>query len=186
MEILKSRLHATDLAIQKPVLRIERAVKDIEMLIDTFLLLARQGQVPDADETCELPVVVDRVVATYDYLLEGKPVKVAVETADGGRVQAPTALATIALVNLVRNAFQYTPRGKVEILVLADRMRVCNSGSGIESSRRSAGLGLTIVERLCERMNWRFSITGTPGEGTRAELIFGSFNPISGRQNRIP
>jgi signal transduction histidine kinase len=186
MEILKSRRQATDLAIQKPVLRIERAVKDIEMLIDTFLLLARQGQVPDVDDTCELPAVVDRVVAAYGYLLEGKPVEVSVETADAGRVQAPTSLVTIALGNLVRNAFQYTPRGKVEILALADRVRVCDSGPGIESSRPSAGLGLTIVERLCERMNWRFSIAGTPGEGTRAELIFGSIAPITVRQNRIP
>lgn len=181
MELLKSRRHTTDRAIQKPVLRIERAVKDIEMLIDTFLLLARQGQVPDADDTCELPAVVDRVVASYGYLLEGKPVEVAVETADAGHVQAPTSLATIALGNLVRNAFQYTPRGKVEILALADRVRVCDSGPGIELSRRSAGLGLTIVERLCERMNWRFSIAATPGEGTRAELIFDSIGPISDR-----
>jgi signal transduction histidine kinase len=182
MEILRGKSHAADHAIQRPMARIERAVKDIEMLIDTFLLLARQGQAPDEDDTCELPAVVDKVVAAYGHLLEGKPVEVAVRTADAGQIQAPSSLVAIALGNLVRNAFQYTLRGKVEILALADRVRVCDSGPGIESSRQSVGLGLIIVERLCERMKWHFVITGTSGEGTRAELIF---SPIGcARQKR--
>ncbi|MDY6987319.1 MAG: HAMP domain-containing sensor histidine kinase [Thermodesulfobacteriota bacterium] len=174
VEILKGRSHEKDQAIRRPLARIERAVTDMEMLIDTFLLLARQGQDPDKEETCHLPAVVKEVVASYQHLLEEKPVEVAVRTADAGTVRAPSSLVTIALGNLVRNAFQYTMTGKVEILALADGVRVHDSGPGIDADQQGGGLGLTIVERLCERMNWRFVITGAPGEGTRADLIFSS------------
>lgn len=174
VEILKGWSREADHAIRRPLVRIERAVTDIEMLIDTFLLLARQEQHPDKDETCNLETIVKRIVASYHYLLETKPVEAEVRTADSGSVQAPSSLVTIALGNLVPNAFQYTVKGKVDIVALADRVSVFDSGPGIDASRKDAGLGLTIVERLCERMNWQFVISGAPGEGTRADQIFTS------------
>jgi signal transduction histidine kinase len=180
MEILRDRSNEGDHAIRRPLSRIERAVTDIEMLIDTFLLLARQEQNPDKDETCDLPTVVKKVVASYHYLLEEKSVEVEVRAVDPGLVQAPPPLVAIALGNLVRNAFQYTMKGKVEIIAHADRVSIFDSGPGIDVSRQGAGVGLTIVERLCERMNWRFIITGTPGEGTRADLIFTSSETATG------
>ena len=177
VEVLRSRTGEGDSAFGTPLTRIERAVKDIELLIDTFLLLARQGQPPDKDEICDLQSVVEKVVDSYIYLLEAKPVEVVVRTEDSGSVQEPISLVTIALGNLVRNAFQYTMKGKVEIHALTDCVSVIDSGPGIDESRQDAGLGLTIVERLCENMDWRVVITSTPGEGTRADLIFNSGEP---------
>jgi signal transduction histidine kinase len=172
VEILKGRINEEDHAIRGPLARIERSVTDMEMLIETFLLLARQEQNPDKRKTCDLRTVVQKVVASYQYLLEEKPVEVEVRAVDSGLLQAPPSLVTIALGNLVRNAFQYTMKGKVEIIALADRVSVMDSGPGLDASRQGAGVGLTIVERLCESMNWRLIITGTPGQGTRADLIF--------------
>jgi signal transduction histidine kinase len=181
MEILRGRSEAAKPACQRPMVRIERAVKDIEMLIDTFLLLARHGQVPDQEVTCDLPEVVDAVVAAHRYLLAGKSVDVDLRTTDAGMIPAPPSLVTIALGNLVRNAFKYTACGRVEILAVAGRVCVQDSGPGFESSRQGAGLGLTIVQRLCERMDWGFTIGGTPGGGTRAELVFTPGEPAPGK-----
>jgi signal transduction histidine kinase len=44
----------------------------------------------------------------------------------------------------------------------------------MDDTGRKSGIGLTIVERLCERMNWQFTISGTPGKGARVDLIFSS------------
>ncbi len=172
VEIITQKGDKEDNALQRPLKRIQRAVRDIEMLIDTFLLLARQDQLPARDETCSLPAIADTVAKTYGYLLEGKAVDVKVRSTGSVTVQAPPSLVTIALGNLVRNAFQHTMRGEVEILVLADRVRVSDSGPGFDATKPTAGLGLTIVSRLCERMRWQFDITGQPGRGTRAELNF--------------
>jgi signal transduction histidine kinase len=186
MEILRGRTSEEDLKTLRPLTRIQRAVTDIEMLIDTFLLLARQEQHPDQDETCDLPTVVENVVDSYRYLLEAKPVEVELRTADSGSVQAPPSLVTIALGNLVRNAFQYTMKGKVEVVATAGRVSVFDNGPGIDASRQGSGLGLTIVKRLCERMHWRFVIAGKPGEGTRAELIFIVSETDKGNQAPAP
>jgi signal transduction histidine kinase len=173
MEILKGRSDAEQASVQRPLARIERAVTDMEHLIDTFLMLARQKRVPNEDETCDLRDAVENVVATHHYLLATKPVKVQVLAADAGTLQAPASMVTIALGNLIRNAFQYTMEGKIVIIALPDRVQIIDSGPGISASgSKGNGLGLTIVERLCERMDWEFDITSAPGEGTRAELIF--------------
>jgi len=172
VELLRNRAGEEDSLTLGPLDRIDRALTDIEMLIDTFLMLARQGQNPDKNETCNLHAIVKNVVDSYNYLLKTKPVEVVIRTEDSGSVQAPSSLVTITVGNLVRNAFQYTMRGKVEILALKDRVSVIDSGPGIDASRQNAGLGLSIVERLCENMNWQFIITGTPEKGTQADLIF--------------
>ena len=174
VDILKGRIDAEDRPMQRPLDRIERAATDMEMLVETFLVLARQDKRPDRDETFDLLPVVEQVVASHRYLLEGKLVEVEVRSEGACVVKAPPSMAMIALGNLVRNAFRYTLQGKIEIVVRGDRLSVIDSGPGMDSSRIGAGLGLTIVERICESTDWRFSISGETGEGTRADLVFKS------------
>ncbi len=174
VEILRRRTKESDSGIMQPLARIERSVTDIEMLINTFLMLARQGQDTDKDETSDLERVAEHVVDSYRYLLKSKPVQVNIQATGTVSIKVPESLVTIALGNLVRNAFAYTMKGNVEIIVSPDRISVSDSGPGMDDTGRKSGIGLTIVERLCERMNWQFTISGTPGKGTRADLIFSS------------
>jgi signal transduction histidine kinase len=174
VEILRRRTKESDSGIMQPLARIERSVTDIEMLINTFLMLARQGQDTDKDETSDLERVAEHVVDSYRYLLKSKPVQVRIQATGAVCIKAPESLVTIALGNLVRNAFAYTMKGNVEIIVSPDRISVSDSGRGMDDTGRKSGIGLTIVERLCESMNWQFIISGTPGKGTRADLIFSS------------
>jgi len=172
VEILKQRVDRGDDKLLQPLGRIERALEDIRTLIDSFLLLARQEQDPGAEEMCGLPMVVKEVADAHGYLLEGKPVQVRVRTEEGGSVRCPMSMVTIALGNLVRNAFQYTTTGEVEIISLPDRVRVHDTGPGFDAVETRSGLGLTIVRRICERMGWRLEVSSTPEKGTQAELIF--------------
>jgi signal transduction histidine kinase len=172
VEVLRRRTKESDSGIVQPLARIERSVTDIEMLINTFLMLARQGDSTDSDEASDLKRVTEHVVETYRYLLESKPVEVNILAPDAICIKAPESLVTIALGNLVRNAFAYTMEGSVEIIVSPDRISVSDSGPGMDDTGRKSGIGLTIVQRLCNRMNWQFTISGTPGKGARAELIF--------------
>lgn len=174
VEILRRRTKESDSGIVQPLARIERSVTDIEMLINTFLMLARQGHGTDSDEASDLKRVAEHVVETYRYLLESKPVEVNILAPDAFSIKAPESLVTISLGNLVRNAFAYTMEGSVEIIVSPDRISVSDSGPGMDDTGKKSGIGLTIVERLCERMNWQFTISGTPGKGTRVDLIFSS------------
>jgi signal transduction histidine kinase len=174
VEILRQRTKESGAGIEKFLARIERSVTDIEMLVNAFLMLARQGQDTDKDEDSDLKRVAEHVVDSYRYLLKSKPVQVNILAPDAVSIKATEWLVTIALGNLVRNAFAYTMEGSVEIIVSPDRISVSDSGPGMDDTGRKSGIGLTIVERLCERMNWQFTISSAPGKGTRADLIFAS------------
>ncbi len=154
-EILEARA-ADDMGIGEPTARIQRAVVEIETLIETFLLLARQHDRPAA-RACELRAITEDVVAAHRHLLNGKPVEVDVQARQAGTAHVAPAVASIAIGNLVRNAFMYTTEGRITLQVLTDRVILTNpvGGRGIA---KGEGLGLTIVRRLCERMGWTFTI----------------------------
>jgi signal transduction histidine kinase len=155
-----------------PLARIERAVADIEVLIDTFLLLAREDRAISVDGACDLGTIVGDVVEAHRHLLASKAVDVGIDTGESGTLHAPPAVVSIAVANLVRNAFQHTTAGSVDICAQADRVCVVDTGPGLGPSSGVAGLGLTIVKRLCERMGWTFTIADGRAGGTRAELVF--------------
>ncbi|MDX2502735.1 MAG: ATP-binding protein, partial [Deltaproteobacteria bacterium] len=90
------------------------------------------------------------------------------------------------LTNLIRNAIQHTPSGKISVIVKDDRVIVSDSGTGMEPDvlklvtqspsdedrYRGHGIGLTIVRRLCNRLGWKLKFASEPGRGTTAQLIF--------------
>ncbi len=172
VEIIKSRSNEKTTVIQQPLSRIGRAVSEMEKLIETFLLLARQGEKPDEDEWCDLSAVITGVVESCRHILEGKPVEVTLNIPGSLTVQAPESLTSIAVSNLIRNSFMYTQEGNVDISIAKDRIFVRDSGPGIDPAQQGKGLGLTIVKRLCERLNWNFNIVSQQGKGTSAELRF--------------
>jgi signal transduction histidine kinase len=172
VEVIRNRSGEETTLFQQPLSRIERAVSEMEKLIETFLLLARQGQKPGEDEQCDLSATVRKVVDSCRHIIGNKPVHVKLMLPDSLAVQAPESLVSIAVGNLVRNSFMYTSEGKVDISVHKDRVVISDNGPGIDPAQEGKGLGLTIVKRLCERMKWSFTIISNAGEGTCVELIF--------------
>lgn len=75
----------------------------------------------------------------------------------------------VAAINLVRNAFEQTPAGQgpITVSLQAHELRITNRSRADEgcgpapadgSPPGGYGLGLGIVQRLCERNGWAFSI----------------------------
>lgn len=92
-----------------------------------------------------------------------------------------------ALVNLIRNAVQYTDTGYIRVEFSDQRLSIIDSGIGIEPAylpllyerffRGSAqgeglGIGLAIVKRICNHYGWRIEVDSTPGKGTTFHIIF--------------
>jgi signal transduction histidine kinase len=101
-------------------------------------------------------------------------------------VAAERPLLAVVLGNLLRNAFAYTDQGRIRVRVDAELVSIEDTGRGIAAEDREriflpyhrgaqsagAGLGLSLVRRICERHGW--SIVIGPGEsgGTLAVLRF--------------
>ena len=98
----------------------------------------------------------------------------------------PQALHT-ALVNLLRNAVQYTERGFIRVSFNRNRLSISDSGIGIEpfylpllyerffrgtSQGEGLGIGLAIVKRICDHYGWTIDVDSTPGKGTTFHITF--------------
>ena len=169
--------------------RIVRGVREISELIDTFLVLSRQGSSTDpVDGPCDVAAVVREVVSQQSVWLGDKPVEVRVVVQDDLEVCAPPTVVSVLVANLVRNAFRYTAEGLIRIVVDHEGLLVEDTGPGIPEGLLTtifqphvraevaggdgAGLGLAIVQRICERYGWRVGCSSSPGAPTRFRVDF--------------
>lgn len=96
------------------------------------------------------------------------------------------ALHTV-LMNLIRNAVQYTSSGYVRVGFNNQRLSISDSGIGIEpaylpllyerffrgsTQGQGLGIGLAIVKRFCDHYGWGIEVDSTPGQGTTFHIIF--------------
>jgi len=174
--------------LQRSLQRIQRAGRDMEAVIDAFLLLAREVDVEPQSELFDVGEVVRYEAANVEELLQGKPVQLRVRIEGGQMLMAPPRVMHVVVANLLRNACLYTDAGEVEVQVTAGRVVVRDTGIGMsrealarifepfyraEGGReQGVGLGLPIVRRLCERCGWRIELDSHEGQGTTATLHY--------------
>ena len=105
---------------------------------------------------------------------------------------APPEAIRMVADNLLRNALQNTPTGRVDVSLLDHQLIIRDTGIGIPAAELAAvrengirgsnalvsgsGLGLSLVERLCSRFGWQLEIQSTLGKGTTVQWWFD--NPI--------
>jgi len=170
----------------KALSRIQRAVRDLENIIETFLYLGRQGSTFDHGQSCTLLPVVEDSLEQNRYLLEGKQVAVHLEPGPNFEVATPRAVVAIAIGNLIRNSFQYTEQGSVRLSFEPFLFQIADTGRGIaendlcQITRRETratsgegfGLGLSIVNDFCASYGWDLDIQSELGKGTVVRLHF--------------
>lgn len=188
---------ATDMAIAeegisprmgRSLRRIQRATQDMEAVIDAFLILAREPEVTPQSELFDVAELVQQEVEGARELLGSKPVQIEVRLIDALQLYAPPRVLRVVLNNLLRNACAYTDSGSVLVEVRRGGIRVCDTGIGMSEQDRArafepffrgaperprgAGLGLSIVHRLCDRCGWRVELQSRLGVGTTCVVRF--------------
>ena len=174
--------------LQRSLQRIQRAGRDMEAVIDAFLLLAREVDVEPQSELFDVGEVVRYEAANVEELLRGKPVQLRVLVEGNQMLMAPPRVMHVVVANLLRNACLYTDVGEVEVRVMPGQVVVRDTGIGMSSEalarifdpffradggrQLGVGLGLPIVRRLCERCGWRIELDSREGQGTTATLLY--------------
>jgi signal transduction histidine kinase len=184
-ELLLAQPELSDKMLQR-LKRIERATQQCADLTTALLMLSRNERgdgATDVRRLCEQLVEANRVH------LGTKPVQLRIDGQSSVLVDAPEAVLSVALGNLIGNACKYTAEGEVLVTVLADRVEVADTGPGISAEdaehlfdrgyrgksaegSKGAGIGLAIVRRLCELYDWRASIRPREPRGAVATLEF--------------
>jgi signal transduction histidine kinase len=171
LEILEqSDLSTADVEVLN---RVRRATLDMKTTIEMFLCLARETDDGLYVEKFLVMPLVNQAIDQQRYMLNDKSVDIEIDLIDVEMDECSKPVAnghpqafSIAVNNLVRNAFEHrlTGQGPITIRIDARELLVANQLSSTEqhsptdASSHGYGLGLGIVERLCERNGWSFSL----------------------------
>ncbi|MFA0057207.1 MULTISPECIES: sensor histidine kinase [Vibrio] len=137
--------------------RIKRAGFTMTDLTETLLWLTRQQDKDLPVESTHLGELLQQINHDLTYLLSGKAVIVNLES-DDTRCQLPLGLTRIVLSNLIRNAFQHTDSGTVDIVQSGSKVTIVNHNTDgtIEDNHLGFGLGLELTEKLLAQYQWQY------------------------------
>ncbi|WP_199775620.1 sensor histidine kinase [Microbulbifer pacificus] len=166
LELLEeSDLSATD---RKAVDRVRYAALEMKATVEMFLCLARETDDGLYDEQFLVKPLVSQAIDQQRHLLNGKFVDVDIDELVNPSVCGHPQAFSIAVNNLVRNAFEHTLNGQVPVTIrISEHELFVTNQVGSEADKRPTpveapsqgyGLGLGIVQRLCERNGWSFSL----------------------------
>ena len=173
---------------EKQIRRIQASCAEMQELVETFMRLARmpEGVLDDGDATLAQLAgeQVDRL--RPEAAARGLALTLVSEGDDAGRYPAPLLRAVIS--NLLRNAIHYTDQGFVRLVLRPGGFSVCDSGAGIPPEKRESvfqpfvrgdssrgdglGLGLSLVQRICQRQGWQMRLEACPGGGCEFRVDF--------------
>jgi signal transduction histidine kinase len=174
---------------QRSLVRVQRAGRDMEAVIEAFLILAREAEIEPQSEEFDVADVVHHEVERVRPLLAGRPVKLQVIDEARPKLYAPPNVLNVMLGNLLSNATRFTDEGLIEVKVCRNRLDIRDTGIGMSPEalarvfdpfyrvdpgrQEGKGMGLSIVRRLGDRFGWPVSLQSTPGKGTTATIRFG-------------
>ena len=166
--------------------KLERSTRDLESITNAFLYLGHEDS-PDIDEETNAATTLQQVIDDYQYLIKHKKINLVVNVEPTTTIRCQPSVYYIAIANLIRNAFTFTEQGDITIISTENSFSIKDSGPGIDpilaetltkagvksSTSQGFGMGLHIVDRVCERMNWRLEIEhGNKQTGLQASIQF--------------
>lgn len=189
---------ATELMLGQPdlseksrvrLLRIARAARQSTDITSALLHLVRAERGTWEDTRAEdVGAVVRQVVDNYRPLVGERPLEIEVTETNRLSVIAPESVIAVTVGNLVGNSVRYAQEGRVDVVVETGRVMILDTGPGIAEDElprifdrhyrghtadgKGAGLGLSIVRRLCDLFGWRIEFSNRPEGGLKVVVHF--------------
>ena len=170
----------------------EQEVDRLARLLNTLLMLAREGQTRVAGRLVSLGLASKHAHERWEARAEQLGQRLVLEPGDDVVVLAVEEDLAIVLDNLIENALHYSPEGSTVTIEFgrdgADAyLAVLDDGPGVAPGEEEAvferfgrgsasksssgtGLGLAIVQTLAQRWGGQASLRARPEGGTRAEI----------------
>ncbi|WP_295895587.1 HAMP domain-containing sensor histidine kinase [uncultured Vibrio sp.] len=144
--------------------RIQVANKEMDNLINTFLLLGREEM--EIQPQKSLLAVIDETIGQHNYLLSGRTIRMEKNLQADAEVDG--YFAKVIVANLIRNAMSYTD-SYVSIQLKGRRLVVENDVR--EHGEQGFGHGDEIISTVCNSANWRYHLSVTSNKA-RAVVYF--------------
>ena len=165
---------------------IDRAARQMTERIEALLFLARRRR-PEAAEPVALRNCVGYAAEPFQDEIARKHLAFEIAIPESEVLQLDRIALELVLGNLIKNAVQYTERGSIIVSYKAPRLTVADSGSGIaahhlpqlferyyraDDEADGLGLGLAIVQRICNDLGWKIEVESEPGKGSAFTIAF--------------
>lgn len=161
--IIQASLDTLELQAQgesAPINRALKASKNVRQLSSALLWLARESGRTIKKSTTDIAELTTQIIDDHCYLLQDKRVDIHVnKTID--IILIEEGLYSIVFSNLIRNAFQYCADGDIDIILSEKSLKISNpyyvaEETASEALVQSFGIGLQLVQRICQKLSWRF------------------------------
>lgn len=168
--------------------RINAAAQRMNETVSTLLLMVRETASSTAYEPIAVAGSVEEVLLQQESAVNDAGVKLVWHCHARPRIAAPSAAVESVVSNLIRNALLHSNASTITVELHPDYLAVSDDGVGIQheemdkltergwrgtsAANDGYGIGLSLVQRLCERFGWRLSLSSEPNLGTRAEWHF--------------
>jgi signal transduction histidine kinase len=165
------------------VRRMAAATEEMRGLVQTFLLLARSRQDDGGVTQSSVREVADALVEQWRPAIEAKGLRFEYRPQHAGNGHYNGPLLRSVMGNLLRNAWHYTEQGRIVLCLGEHGFLVEDSGVGIPAAEREAmfqpfvrggsargeglGLGLSLVQRICESQGWSVELSDAEPSGCR-------------------
>jgi len=174
--------------------RMDRTLRDMEALVETLLILARESE---SKLSWSKVILNDLIAEQLDQVVRAidKPdVQTSIEADCLLETKAPERVLGIIFHNLFRNAMTFTDTGSVRIEIDSGGVTIRDTGCGMseadlerafepfyrahDRSNEGYGMGLAIVNRLTRRFGWPLEADSELGAGTVFRVNFPKARPI--------
>lgn len=138
------------------LLRASRACANMILLSEALLWLARPSSRPIGKSIVWPGALCSELLVDMQYLVENKNIQMSLND-QASSINIEHDLFRIVLANLIRNAFQHTSSGTITLVITDNSLVISNPVDAAGKSETvSFGLGLQLVERIANRLDWQF------------------------------
>lgn len=158
---------------ERQIGRIQDATLQMSTMVDALLGLVRyERNTDDSPVRTISEQELHNIVALSQAQADEKSLEFNVQILGHPQTKATTAVLNITLSNLIRNGIAATSAGTIHITMTDTTLSVRDEGEGLSSvpDAEGHGLGLMIVDDLCRRYGWQFTIDTHPNDGCVATI----------------
>lgn len=159
----------------RQVERIDEAIVQMSEMVDALLGLVRyERNSDDAPLRLFSQQELETIVSKNSLQADEKEVEITLQVQSEPTIQATSAIMNMLVGNLLRNAIAATNSGTVTITLSQDSLVIEDQGEGLQDqyNPNGHGLGLLIVDDLCQRFNWDFELFNRSCGGCTAKITF--------------
>ncbi|HXD37930.1 MAG TPA: HAMP domain-containing sensor histidine kinase [Rhodanobacter sp.] len=171
----------------RSVLRIKRASRELEMLVEALLMLARDAGAPAASERFVVNDVLQEELLAARDMLAGRPIELRLEQPVKFALEGSPRVFSVLCWQLLRNACQQTERGSVVVSVGSGVVSVRNEAAPLDGDGAAAapeygadrhGFELAIARQISDRCGWPLELQTHAGQENIARIRFPNPLPV--------